>query len=187
MRDELQQFVGTGQKIQLERFSPSNPLLNGYLLDLSDELGLMHCFDDFEPDGYTVFRVAEVSKVRSGKYEQQWHRMLSGEGLLGGLDMAAPIDLTSMRTAVESIHQHFRRLIVECEERDEELEDFYIGTLVSIDDGELRFDHFDGLGQWSEVPATIQVDEITLVQFETPYIHQFWKYLSGPAPSQAKP
>jgi hypothetical protein len=51
MNNKLEKHLRTGKKIRLERRYPSNPNLNGYLLDVSDALGLMHCFDDFEPDG----------------------------------------------------------------------------------------------------------------------------------------
>jgi hypothetical protein len=87
-----------------------------------------------------------------------------------------------MGTAIEAIDREFGRLIIECEDRDEDVEDFFIGKVVSISDGVVQFDHFDGLGHWEQSAATIPLDEITLLQFETPYIQRFWKYVSGSAP-----
>jgi hypothetical protein len=184
VQNNIRKHVGTGKKIRLERPYPSNPRLNGYLLDVSNSLGLMHCFDDFEPDGYTVFRVDDVSDIRSDRHERHWDRMLKSEGLLGGLNLTAPIDITSIHKVIDSIARQYRRLIVECEERREDLEDFYIGQVASVDDDILRFDHFDGLGQWEKTTASIPLDEITLLQFETPYIQRFWKYLTGTAPNE---
>jgi hypothetical protein len=183
MRHNLENHLRTGKKIRLERRYPSNPRLNGYLLDVSDVLGLMHCFDDFQPDGYTVFRVNDVADVRSGKYERHWDRMLAGEDLLDGLELDLRFDLTSMQSAIESIAREYGRLIIECEDQDEDVEDFYIGQVVSIGGDTVQFDHFDGLGQWEESAASVPLEEITLLQFETPYIHRFWKYVSGTAPN----
>ena len=182
MFEELLPYAGGKRKIRVERSLPGTPSLSGYLLGLTHELGLMHCFDDFEPDGYTLFRVAQVIDVRSNEYERHWERMLAGEGLLGGLNLAADIDLSGLRNGIESVDRHFHRMIVECEAEDEELDDFYIGKLVSIDNEELRFDHFDGVGHWESEAAVISLPTVTLVQFETPYIQRFWKYLESAAP-----
>lgn len=180
MFEVLAPHVGTKQKIRIERIYPSNPRLNGYLLALSAELGLMHCFDDFEPDGYLLFRLADVTEVRSGDYERHWDRMLAAEGLVDGLNLTAEIDLSSMRLAIESIDRHFHRMIVECEMDNEDDEDFYIGKLVSCNESRLCFDSFDGFGHWDEDPTDIPLVEISLVQFETPYIQRFWKYIGVP-------
>ena len=131
MHELLAPHVGTKQKICVERSFPSNPRLNGYLLALSADLGLMHCFDDFEPDGYTLFRLADVLEVCSDERERHWDRMLTAEGLLDGLNLTAEIDLSSLRAAIESIDRHYHRMIIECEMEGEDDEDFYIGTLVS--------------------------------------------------------
>ncbi|MCA9112775.1 MAG: hypothetical protein KDA52_22675 [Planctomycetaceae bacterium] len=180
--DRLRPHLCTEKKIRVERNRPSNQLLNGYLMGLSDTLGLMHCFDDFEPDGYTVFRVCDVTNIRSSAYERHWDRMLAEEGLLDGLRMVFDIRLEDMRTAIQSIDEQFQTMIVECEDEEDDIQDFYIGQLVSVNEPEIAFAHFDGLGCWEEGLATIMPDEITLIQFDTPYIQIFSKYLSG-APS----
>ena len=108
--------------------------------------------------------------------------MLAGEALLDGLKLDLRIDLTSIQSAIESIAREYGRLIIECEDRDEDIEDFYIGQAISIGGDSVQFDHFDGLGRWEKSAASIPLEEITLLQFETPYIHRFWKYVSGTAP-----
>ena len=176
---QLRPHLNTQKKIRIQRDRPSNQLLNGYLLALSDVLGVMHCFHDFMPDGYSLFRLTDVVSLRSSEYERHWDRMLLGEGLLGGLQRQMVIDLAGIKTAIQSIDEQFRLMIVECEEEEENLQDFYIGQLESATEAALMFHHFDGLGQWAEEPAEISLKEITLVQFDTPYIRHFSKYLHG--------
>lgn len=182
MLSEIKQHIATDQKVRISRSRPSQPNLNGYLLAASDELVLMHVFHDFMPDGYMVFRICDVENLRSGPYERLWDRMLAGEGLLGGLELQHTIDLSSMQCAITSIQQYFGRLIIECEDAAEDIEDFYIGCVVNVGDSVVAFDHFDGLGKWEEESAEIDLDEITLLQFQTPYIQRFWKYVNGTAP-----
>lgn len=181
---DLLQYVGTKQKVQVSRRTPCEPLLNGFLLDSSASLVLMHAFHDFMPDGYTVFRLEDVEGFRSGPYERHWEDMLRAEGLLKGLDFAERIDLSSMRSAIEGISARFGHLIVECEDDDEDVQDFYIGSLVSADFDCITFRHFDGYGYWEAEPAKIDIDDITKVQFDTPYVGIFSKYLrSGSRPT----
>lgn len=184
MNDQFAPRIGKKHKICIERAFPSNPRLNGYLLAASADLGLMHCFDDFEPDGYTVFRLADVLEVCYDDRERHWDRMLAAEGLLDGLNLTAEIDLSTMRAVIESIDRHFHRMIVECEMEEEDDEDFYIGKLAALNDTELQFYHFDGLGRWESEAAIVPLAEITLIQFETPYIQRFWRYIDRPSPSE---
>ena len=174
---QLKKVLGTRAFIQVERAYPSNPRLNGYLVGLSRTLAVMHCFDDFEPDGYSLFFTDAITGVRSGKHERHWDRMLSGEGLLGGLDQPLQIDLASLRNAIGSVQAQFGKMIIECEDRDADIEDFYIGRISDMTSTAVLFDHFDAVGEWSRVPATIPVEEMTLVQFDTPYLNRFWNYV----------
>ena len=57
MEKELIAFSGTRKKVRLTRRQPSEPRLNGYILDVRDKLLLKHCFDDFKPDCYTICRI----------------------------------------------------------------------------------------------------------------------------------
>ena len=184
MMYDLLQYVGTKQKVQVRRRTPCEPTLNGFLLDSSPSLVLMHAFHDFMPDGYTVFRLEDVEGFRSGPYERHFENMLRAEGLLGGLDFAAQIDLSSMRSAIGSISECFENLIIECEDDDEDTQDFYIGSLVLATFDCITFRDFDGYGYWEAEPAEIDIDDITKVQFDTPYIRVFSKYLrSGSRPA----
>jgi hypothetical protein len=176
MKDLLGSHLGTGKKIRITRRQPSEPRLNGYLLGLSSELGLMHTFDDFEPDGYTVFRSADVLGVRCGPYEQWWDHMFLSERLLAGLNMPHRIELSNMRSAILSIAAHYDQMIIECEDPDEDVEDFYIGVVLKVGIRFLQFRHYDGLGYWAQKASSIPLDEITKVQFDTPYIRIFSKY-----------
>jgi hypothetical protein len=181
--EELRAHVGTRKRICIERSRPSCPHLNGYLVALSDRLGMLYAFDDFDPDGYAIFRVDDVLSVESGPHERHWDRMLAAEGLLGALDREIVVDLTDVRSAITSVDSAFGRLIVACEDADSDVEDFYIGTVVRLDQRSLWFDHFDGLGVWASEPAEIALDDITLLQVETPYLQRFWRYVAERPPN----
>lgn len=81
-----------------------------------------------------------------------------------------------MRSAIESIARCYDHMIIECEDEEEDVEDFYIGTLVATSDNGIRFRHFDALGYWERRPSTIVLADISRVQFDTPYANIFSRH-----------
>lgn len=172
----LAEHIGTGKMIRLERGLAGEPSLHGYLLGLSPALGLIHCFDDFEPDGYTLFRLEDVLTLRRGPHEEHWDRMLKGENLLSGLRPSVNVDLADITVALRSIQKFLPDLIIECENEGEEESDFFLGRLLDITPEAVSLHYVDALGHWDEAPTLIPTREITKVQFETPYLKRFMRY-----------
>jgi hypothetical protein len=184
---KLRKYVGTGAAIRVGREGLQKESLNGFLIELSTQFGVMHCFHDFMPDGFSLFRIADVTSVRSNKYERFWDKMLRAEGLLGGLTNPPNVDLKTLPRALNSIASAVDELIVECERQrnadDAWLSDkFFIGRAIEINKEDVLFVEFDALGRWEKWPTAIPLDEITLVQFDTPYINHFRKHLTGRPP-----
>lgn len=174
---DLRCHVGTRRKVRIERGIPSERLLNGYVLAMANGLILMHQFDGFEPDGYAVIREQDIVSLRSNEYERLWDRMLAGEGLLAGLDVAPEVDLSSMAAVIMSAAARFRFVIVECEDEHEDIEDFYLGEPVEVAGDIIRLRSLDALGTWEREIAAIPLADITKVQFDTPYERRFTKYI----------
>lgn len=179
-------FIERQQKVRVKRSLGGHQTVNGYVMMQSNDLVLMHCFHDFMPDGYSIFRKDSVESVRSSEYERHWERMLASEQLLRGLEKNLDVDVSSMQTAIMSIQARYGGMTIECEELDSDDEDFYIGEAVEVKDGVLLFDSFDALGHWSETTDEVPVSEITFLQFATPYEQTFRKYVVGvPAAKRA--
>lgn len=179
---QLQPHLRTGKKLRVETRYSCHESLNGYLLGLSEQLGLMQCFHDFMPDGYTVFRLSDCTSIRSNEHERHWDRMLAGERLLDGLHQDLHVDLKSILTVIETISHQFEMMTIEVETTDGDYE-FHIGLAISWDAHLVQFDGFDALGQWESESSMIVSDEIAFIQFDTPYINITRKYLSGSPPT----
>jgi hypothetical protein len=184
----LSSHINAGRYVHIERNRPSEPRLNGYLLassysfkdgKVTGGLALMHPFDDFEPDGFTVIQIQDITAIQCGTRERLWDTMLRGESLLSALDRPPKIDLGGMKAVVESIASQFQYLIVHCEDLNDRIQDFYLGEPVSIDVDAIHFRCLNSLARWEDEPATIRLDEITKVEFETPYIKRFTKYIGA--------
>jgi hypothetical protein len=176
MYASLVEHVGTGRMIRLKRGLPSEPSMHGYLVGLGTHLGLMHCFDDFEPDGYTVFRLEDVLAIERTPHEEHWDQMLRGEGLLDGVKAPVEVDLSSFDAALRSILPRFPDVIVECEEEAEEESEFFLGRMIDASNREVVLHYVTALGRWLESPSHIPLEAITKVQFDTPYLRRFMRY-----------
>ncbi len=175
----LAKHVGSRKNVQIDRDLEQDPSVSGYVLAVGDELALLHTFDDFEPDGYMLIRMDDVEDVVRGDEEKHWDTMLEGEGLLGGLDTDFEIDLCSWEAAIADVHERFGPMIVECEDRDEDEDEetSYVGRVSEITDRSVVLETVDGTGRWDDEPEEIPFMDITAVQFGTPYLERFWKYV----------
>lgn len=179
VRELLRQLVSSRKKVQLTRTHPGEPRCNGFVLGLSEDWVLVNQFHDFASEGYTILRVNDICGVRSGEYERKWESMLASEGTLDQVGITYEVGLQNIRSILESLHGLERNIIVECEDQDDSDEDeFYIGRIVKVvEDDHLQFKHFDALGRWEEDVVELPLSRITKVQFDTPYIITFSKYV----------
>jgi hypothetical protein len=177
MYASLAEHIGTIQMLRIERSLSAEPSLHGYLLGLSPTLGLMHCFDDFDPDGYTIFRIEDVLACERGPHEKHWDRMLAGENLLAGIQLPTEINLSSVQSAIASLQTHVADLIVECEDESDEEGAFFLGRLLEVSSEGISLVYVDALGHWDESPSLIPLERVTKVQFDTPYLRRFMRYV----------
>lgn len=187
---DVSAHIKSRQIVRVERNRPSGRFLHGCLLSccypvvdgcigVSDALVLMHPFNDFRPDGYAVIRQQDIVGVRCGGHERLWETMLRGEGLLEDLNIPEGINSSSVQQLVQSVAARFRYMIVECEASDQPIQDFYFGELVAVDSDVIRFRCLNGMARWDDKVVEIPVTEVTKIQFDTPYVQRFTKYIGA--------
>lgn len=179
IQKELQAYAGTLKKVRITRSIPNDLTLNGFVLGVGREWVLLHQFHDFYPDGFALLRVKDVVEIRSGAYERHWERMLKKEGTMKQVPKRCEVPLQSTSSALNFLKTRRGNAIVECEDEKEAIEDFYIGRVLKVGKTLVDFANFDALGQWDKSAHKIQINEITKIQFDTPYARVFSKYLSG--------
>lgn len=173
----LRKYQGKPKEVRVSRRFPSGENIFGYVIDTSSSLALLHEFYDFFPLGYTIIRAQDITEVRHGAHERFWHDMYVGERLLSGLKLKFRPDLSSLNAAIASIAKKHDLLSVQCEDDTRPIMDFYLGIPVGASEKTLMLDHFDALGRWSRAPSEVLLHEISRVEFDTPYIHRFEKYV----------
>ena len=129
----------------------------------------------------TLIRLCDITDFRSGKNEDFWTHMLRKEGIVDQLPNPK-IDISSEPALFASLQRTQKNFIVESEDPNEKIEDFYLGRVVRVQKTGIKFASFDGLGQWGDKLHTIGYDEITRIQYDTPYATAFSRYTDGECP-----
>ncbi len=177
-QSDLTEFVGALKLVCLTRKFSDSVEEHGFVLGLSKTLVLLQRFYDFREDGYAVLRLIDISSIRSNKYERKWEQILRDEGMLDqvGMPDMLPLDGISMViAALESRRMNIRVECEECEGADES--GFHIGRVVGIQSDAFDFQYFDATGKWFDGAYDIPFASVTRVEFDSPYINVFSKYL----------
>jgi hypothetical protein len=175
----LKRCLGKYRKVRITRSTPDEGFTHGYVLGLSDSLALLFSFHDFFPEACHVIRLRDIEGVQSGENERFWDRLLAAEGLLDAVGISALPPLDDMETLLKHLRDTNSSAIVEAENGvesdngDEEESVYLIGRVVRVEDGTCWIHEFDALGQWEAEPYSIDVEYITQIQLEAPYMAVF--------------
>ena len=177
----LHSLCGTKRKVRITRSIPAERYLSGFVVATSEALVLLQVFHDFYPEGLSVIRASHIEHVRVGEYERFQQDILESEGIE---PVPAPHPLPSLSGVEELLRDAgaHENIIVRCEDAEEALEDFYIGRVLDIDRGVMKFANFDALGRWDPDPSVIDLSEVTRVEFRSPYLEIFSRHLRDPCP-----
>jgi hypothetical protein len=171
-RGRLSKVVGTKKMEHITRGYPSEPTCNGFVLGLGRDLVLLQQFHDFYPEGYTALRIADIKRVRSGERERFRETMFRGEGLMEQIGISYEVPLGDYRSLLAALYGRRQHVIVECEDRKTTANDeFFIGRIIDVRDETVSIRYFDSMGRWDEEPCVIDYEDVTKIQFDTPYIN----------------
>lgn len=177
-RELLSKLFHQPWKVMITRNFPGDPRHNGFVQGLGEKLVLIQKFHDFYVEGYSILRVKDIKRVRSGKHERFWEKMIRAEGIMQRVGISYEVPLESYRSIFDFFCGRGQHIIVECESRTtEDDSEFLIGLLHSVYDESASILNFDALGNWDEEPTEVAYNDITQVQFDTPYINTISKYL----------
>lgn len=149
---------------------------NGYILDFSDELLLLHETDDFIVDGYTVIPIAQIKKIRFNKSDKYFDKMMKWENEFEKVGINHKVDIKNWRTLFTSLKKLAMSVIVRCEAPDIDGYEFTIGPIEKVGIKYVSIKHFDAEGYFENFSSSIDYPSITRVAFDTQYSNIFSKY-----------
>lgn len=178
---ELRDAAESRRLVRIERAGFPAEFAEGVPLDVGSELVLLALVDvdHFRPNGFGIFRLDDLSDVRSDEYERFLEGVLEGEGSpVRGIE-APDIGIADWRQVARTLAGSGELMIVEAEEAEED--EFWLGRVVDVDDDGVWLLPLGALGDWDEEAVAITFDEITQVRFRERYAEVYARY-AGPPP-----
>jgi hypothetical protein len=148
---------------------------SGYIVDYSDDFILLQEAGDFIIEGYVVFPVSQIKKIRFIKWDKYFHKIIIAEKEIEKVGVKYKIDLCDWPSIFKSIQNHQLNVIIKCEEPGNE--SFDIGPITNVTDKLVNIHNFDPSGLLDEEPTPITFENVSVVEFDDRYINIFSKYL----------
>ena len=174
---KLKEYEGQFRKVQIERVEPFGDYINGFVQSVGKEVVVIQQFHDFYCEGYGVIRNKDISNIRSGEYERFFEKMIKGEGIIDCLKAPLIPKVDTIRDLLVFFMEKKEYVIVECERDRDEESTFSCGLISEIEGDTIWIKEFDALGNWCEEELGVELSEITQMQFQTPYLSIFSKYI----------
>jgi hypothetical protein len=175
--DKISEHIKKSDFVKLERkFKDNESLLNGIILKMSDNFLLIRRIDDFLLNGFAIIRLDQFDRLRCGKFEKAYKKILIFENILtDSSNLYLEINLNSWQSIFENLRKMDFHVSIECEELEEP--SFTIGPIKRITESSVSILYYDPTGKLDDKNTIIKFDDITLLEFGDRYSTIFKKYL----------
>lgn len=170
IRALLEESIARRLPVALHRKKLNSPPLYCVPLAFSDELLLVALYADFQPDGYEVVRVRDISDVHSDERTAFHARIMAQEEVLPKL--AAPsVPLDDFAALLAALGGQGEPVIVE-----DGGKTLLLGTIEKAGKSKLRMRYIGTDGQTDREPTRIAYEEIASVHFGGRYLNLVARY-----------
>jgi hypothetical protein len=169
-----------GQLIRLERPDAAAPFSHGVPVASSSNLVLLREIapDQFRTDGYRIYRLSDISEIRSDEHERFFERLLAAEGIELVPQNLPDVDSSDWVAAIASPYLATRLLAVEAEYLPEP--EYWVGRLEQIDAESISLLCVSSIGEWESDPLEIEIGDVSCVHFDTRYLDVYSRHLARP-------
>lgn len=146
----------------------------GFPVLLSPQLAVLQKESGFRLDGYVAMRPGDVTYAEQYDDNPFCKRALVGERVYDAVK-TPDFPAADWKQLVEGIIKTFGGwLSVECEASEQTV--YYVGMATEVTSEYLTVRRVDADGGWHDQPASLPLDEITLITFGDNYLSVFAKY-----------
>jgi len=163
---QFKEFRKHRDLVSIRRAGVDDHSIQGFILDFSDDLVLLHHVYDFHSDGLLLLRCADITSCEAGATNRFQRDLLRTEGILDQVDFHYRAPIRSYSSFLHSLPA-WEIVIVEDELSSEP--EFLIGTVHSVDDWSASIRFFSGAAVWDDEPREIPIERISSCQVRTNY------------------
>ncbi|WP_316805039.1 hypothetical protein [Pedobacter nototheniae] len=162
-------------KITRQVDQKSKRLSHGYIVDYSYNFVLIIETHDFKFEGYSVFPISSIVKIRFNEYDQYFDYIMEAERQKELIKIDYSIDLSDWKSIFKTVKKTKLICTIEQEGRKKPL--FLIGPIEEVKNKKTLIHNFDPLGFLDKEATEIRFKDISIIKFDDPYGNTFAKYL----------
>lgn len=162
-------------KITRQVDQKSKCLSHGYIVDYSYNFVLLLETHDFKFEGFCIFPISSIVKIRFNEYDQYFDYIMEAEQKKKLIKIDYPIDLTDWKSIFKSIKKTELVCIIEKEGKKNPF--FLIGPIEEVKNKKVLIHNFDPLGYLDKEFTKVRFKDISQAKFNDPYGNTFGKYL----------
>lgn len=151
---------------------------HGYIVAFSKDFVVLQLTPDFRVDGYLLFPMQHLKKVKQTRSDEFTDRVLTAEGEKAKIDTQFSINLESWTSLFDHFQKTGQPLIMECE--DPELDRFNLGPVIRHDQQGVFLRYLNADGTFAPDHSKFFFHEISKVQFDDRYLQLYGKYSQQP-------
>jgi hypothetical protein len=182
------EFMQEQKLVSIRRDKIDSSSIQGFILELSDELVLLQYVYDFNLDGLMILRFSDITEIKCSATEELQKQLLIEEQLFKKIDFGFKFNTENWKTILTQLSSHYDYCILEDEEPDEPI--FLIGKIQKIGKSDVSINYFSGAGNWDEKPSKLAFNKISSCQVNTNYLNVYQRYFATHAlthPSSGTP
>jgi hypothetical protein len=162
-------------KIKRDVGNKSYILSHGYIIDYSFNFVFLKMNDDFLFNGFAIFPISSIAKIRHNNYDQFFDFIMEREGQKELVKIPFQINLETWETIFNSL----KEIDISCTVENENDDNFFfsIGEIVNVKKRSFKILNFDPAGYIDDQPTKIKYKEISAIGFNDNYTNTMSKYL----------
>ena len=175
---ELDDHIAKRQLIAISRKELGSNKRQGFPLAYSPDLLVLRYVHDFYLDGLLLVRRNDITESFCRGTDKFQRKLLEAENLLKRRLFSFSQPLGSLHAFLSSLG---RKQVVIIENESPDIEDFYIGRIVSANQESIELQVFSGVGNWEKNTTKIPTKDVTCCQLESNYISFYARHFQRTA------
>lgn len=178
LQETIQYHIDNKMLLNIERtFDNETDIVRGFPINVSEELVLMTVVNDFHDEGFVILRLSDISDAYSKESDAFYEKICISEGLQNKVQQCCINAICSVKCVLQQLESYDGFISIECEEQREKCA-FFLGKIVTAEDGGVTFEDVGVDGEWDNESHQIPYADITQITFGDNYSKTFYKYVN---------
>lgn len=175
LREILAMRKAQGRPVDVKYMNGTERRL-GYVVALARSLVLLQENREFRHSGHVIFPIGKIDGLRTGGYEDAYHRVLRAEGMIYPVEPVLDVDLSSLAAALRSLRSPDRCIGIELpgEKTGYAL---FIGKVRRVTNTHLLIDCYSGTYEWDTETTKLLLKDIMSIIVGSHYINVTQKHV----------